>query len=109
MVTGDKANAFRSTDWYMYNSETRQYDIQGTNLYGLNVLPAGSFNDGEFFNIGSGSSSVGFWASDSLDLSASRLWQAAVGYEYGWKYVSASRTSPLLYTYGCHIRLIKDI
>ena len=109
MVTGDKANAFRSTDWYMYNSTTKQADIQGTNLYGLNVLPAGTFNNGEFFNIGSNSSSVGFWASDSLDLSSSRLWHSSVGYHYGWGYANVSPGSELLYTYGCHIRLIKDL
>ena len=109
MVTGDKANAFRSTEWYLWNSATRLNDIQGTNLYGLNVLPAGTFYDGDFYNIGSNSSSAEFWASDSLDLSVHRLWRASVGYEYGWSYSDASLGSEVLYKYGCHIRLIKDL
>lgn len=103
MVTGDKANAFRNTEWYLYNSATRQADIQGTNLYGLNVLPAGTFANGEFSNIGSSGSSVCFWASDSLD--SGQLWFASVGHHYGWSYVSASLT----FAYGVHIRLIKDL
>lgn len=106
MVTGDKANAFRNTEWYLWNSATRLYDIPGTNLYGLNVLPAGSFLDGDFYNIGTDSE---FWASDSLDLSVHRLWFATVNSAYRWSYVEASLGSALLYTYGCHIRLIKDL
>lgn len=106
MVTGDKANAFRSTEWYLYNSATRQADIQGTNLYGLNVLPAGTFANGEFSNIGSSGSSVCFWASDSLD--SGQLWFASVGHHYGWS-SNYSPTSEAVYNYGCHIRLIKDL
>jgi len=105
MVTGDKANAFRNTDWYMWNSATQQADLQGTNLYGLNVLPAGTCVNGEFDNIGSEKNDVGFWASDSLDLSSYRLWFASVGITYGWSYVSTSNT----YNYGVHIRLVKDL
>ena len=106
MVTGDKANAFRNTEWYLWNYTTQQYDIPGTNLYGLNVLPAGTFNSGEFYNIGKTGQ---FWASDSLDLSAHRLWKASVDSTYGWSYVEASLASELLYTYGVHIRLLKDL
>ena len=106
MVTGDKANAFRNTEWYLYNSVTRLHDIPGTNLYGLNVLPAGSFLNGEFYNIGEHSK---FWSSDSLDLSVRRLWFTSVFTTYSWSYVEASLGSELLYTYGVHIRLIKDI
>lgn len=97
MVTGDKANAFRNTEWYLH-------DIPGTNLYGLNALPAGTINNGVFYNIGD---DCKFWASDSLD--SGRLWFASVGSTYGWSYVEASLGSELLYTYGCHIRLIKDL
>ena len=104
MVTGDKANAFRNTEWYLWNYTTQQYDIPGTNLYGLNILPAGTFSNGEFYNIGTTGKS---WASDSLD--SGRLWFASVGSTYGWSYVEASLGSELLYTYGVHIRLIKDL
>jgi uncharacterized protein (TIGR02145 family) len=106
MVTGDKANAFRNTEWYMWNSATRQDDIQGTNLYGFNALPAGTCVNGEFFNIGGDTSSTNFWASDSL--SSGRLWFASVGYEYGWG-SNYSSIAEMVYTYGIHLRLIKDL